>query len=189
MRDDNVKAIRDALVKTLVKLRTITVADWYDAFLMDNCVIHIGDAISALDDEDTKGGSKVTLNELNRFFDKHDKVKSRIKKVANLCTDITESEEIVGFSRDRDGDIHVDVWSRDCGNDTYCFPLKYLAMKDDEIEECEKKKAERLRRLAEEEIRKEREKLERQERREYERLKKKYEGSSKRSGAKGEGEK
>lgn len=191
MSDGNVKAIRDDLVKTLDKLRAVTVADWYDSFLMDNCVIHIGDAISALSapDEDTKGGSKVTLNELNRFFDKHDKVKSRIKEVANLCTDITESEEIIGFSRDRDGDIRVDVWSRDCGNDSYCFPLKYLAMKDDEIEECEKKEAERLRRLAEEEIRKEREKLERQERREYERLKKKYEGSSKKVGAKGEGEK
>lgn len=121
----------------------------------------------------------MTLNELNQFFDTYDKVESRIKEVAPLCTNITLSEEITKFSKDIDGDIRISVWSQDYGNDAYYFPLKYLAMKDDEIVECEKKKAEELRRLAEEEKRKEREKFEQQERREYERLKKKYEGDSK----------
>ena len=120
----------------------------------------------------------MTLNELNRFFDTYDKVESRIKEVAPLCTDITLSEEITGFSRDGDGDIWIRVWSRDCGNDAYCFPLEYLAMTEDEISACEKEKAEKQRRLAEEEERKERKRLERQERREYERLKKKYEGNT-----------
>lgn len=121
----------------------------------------------------------MTLNELNLFFDTYDKVESRIKEVAPLCTDITLSEEITGFSKDSDGDICVRVWSPDCGNDAYYFSLEYLAMEDDEIAECEKKKAERQRRLVEEEKRKERKRLEQQERREYERLKKKYEGGSK----------
>ena len=122
----------------------------------------------------------MTLNELNQFFDTYDKVESRIKEVAPLCTNITLSEEITGFSNCGNGDICVRVWSSDCGNDAYYFPLKYLAMEDDEIVECEKKKAEEQRRLVEEEERKEKERLKRQERREYERLKKKYEGGAKR---------
>ena len=121
----------------------------------------------------------MTLNELNQFFDTYDKVESRIAEIAPLCTNITSSEEITGFSNCGDGDICVRVWSQDCGNDAYYFPLKYLAMDDDEIAECEKKKADERRRLAREEERKEKERLERQERREYERLKKKYEGGSK----------
>lgn len=121
----------------------------------------------------------MTLNELNQFFDTYDKVESRIEEIAPLCTNITSSEEITGFSKDGDGDIWIRVWSQDCGNDAYYFPLKYLAMTDDEIAACEKEKAEKQRRLAEEEKRKEKERLERQERREYERLKKKYEGGSK----------
>lgn len=121
----------------------------------------------------------MTLDELNQFFDTYDKVESRIAEIAPLCTNICSCEEITGFSRDGDGDICIRVWSSDCGNDAYYFPLKYLAMKDDEIAECEKKKAEEQRRLAEEEERKEKKRLERQERREYERLKKKYEGGSK----------
>lgn len=117
----------------------------------------------------------MTLNELNQFFDTYDKVESRIKEVAPLCTNICSCEEITGFSKDSDGDICVRVWSRDCGNDAYYFPLKYLAMKNDEIAECEKKKADEWRRLVEEEERKEKKRLERKERMEYERLKKKYE--------------
>lgn len=121
----------------------------------------------------------MTLNELNQFFDTFDKVKSKIREVAPLCTDITPSERIMGFSYYGDGDICVRVWSHKCGNDTYYFPLKYLSMEDDEIVECEKKKAEKQRKLVEEEMRKERERLERQERREYERLKKKFESEVK----------
>ena len=117
----------------------------------------------------------MTLNELNQFFDTYDKVESRIADIAPLCS----GEEITGFSRCGDGNICVRVWSSDCGPDAYYFPLKYLAMKDDEIEECEKKLAEAQRRLAEKEERKEKKRLERKERREYERLKKKYEGGSK----------
>ena len=118
----------------------------------------------------------MTLNELNQFFDTYDKVEFRIAEIAPLCTKITSSEEITGFTRDSDNDICIRVWSQNFGNDAYYFSLKYLAMKDDEIAECEKKKAEEQRRLAEEEERKEKKRLERQERREYERLKKKYEG-------------
>lgn len=116
----------------------------------------------------------MTLNELNQFFDTRDKVESRIDEVARLCTDITNSERIIGFGKDCDGDIRVDVWSQDCGNDTYHFPLEYLAMSDDEIKECEKKKAEKARKRAEREARMEKKRRERQERREYERLKKKF---------------
>lgn len=122
----------------------------------------------------------MTLDELNQFFDTYDKVESRIKEVAPLCTNICSCEEITGFSNCGDGDICVKVWSQDCGNDAYYFPLKYLAMEDDEIEECEKKKAEKARKQAEREARKEKKRLAQQERREYERLKKKYEGGSKR---------
>ena len=114
------------------------------------------------------------LNELNQFFDTYDKVESRIKEVAHLCTNICSCEDIMGFCN-YDGNIYIRVWSHDCGNDAYCFPLKYMSMTDDEIVECEKKKAEEQRSLAEEEERR----LERQERREYERLKKKYEGGAK----------
>lgn len=121
----------------------------------------------------------MTLNEINQFFDTYDKVESRIKEVAPLCTNICSCEEITGFSKDGDGDICISVWNQDFGNDAYFFPLKYLAMKDDEIAECEKKKAEEQRRLVEEAERKEKKQLERQERREYERLKKKYEGGAK----------
>lgn len=117
----------------------------------------------------------MTLNELNQFFDTYDKVESRIKEVAPLCTNICSCEDIMGFSNYGDGNIYIRVWSQVCGNDAYCFPLKYMSMTDDEILECEKKKAEEQRSLAEEEERR----LERQERREYERLKKKYEGDAK----------
>jgi len=120
----------------------------------------------------------MTLNELNQFFDTYDRVKTRIYDVARLCTNITLSEEITGFSCD-DGDVCVGVWSQDCGNDAYYFPLEYLAMTDDEIAEREKKKAEKQRRLAEEEKRKQREWLAQQERREYERLKRKFEKGGK----------
>jgi hypothetical protein len=122
---------------------------------------------------------EVTLNELKQFFDTYDKVESRIKEVAPLCTNICSCEEITGFSNCGDGDICVRVWSQDCGNDAYYFPLKYLSMTDDEIAECERKKEEGRRRLAEKIEREERKRLERKERREYERLKKKYEGGSK----------
>ena len=121
----------------------------------------------------------MTLSELNMFFDTYDKVESRIKEIAPLCTNISLSEEVTGFSNCGDGNICVRVWSQDCGNDAYYFPLKYLAMGNDEIAECEKKKAEKARKRAEREAREEKKRRERQERREYERLKKKYEGDAK----------
>lgn len=117
----------------------------------------------------------MTLNELNQFFDTYDKVESRIAEIAPLGS----REEITGFGKCGDGGICVRVWSQDCGNDAYYFPLEYLSMTDDEIAQREKKKAEEQRRLAEEEERKEKKRLERQERREYERLKKKYEEEAK----------
>ena len=121
----------------------------------------------------------MTLNELRQFFDTYNEVVCRISEFSRLCTDITDSEEIVGFSECLDGDICVRVWNHDCGNDVYYFPLEYLSMTDDEIVECEKKKAGRRRKLAEEEERKEKKRLEQKELGEYERLKKKYEGGSK----------
>ena len=121
----------------------------------------------------------MTLDELNQFFDTYSKVKSRIQEVTPLCTNICDCEEITGFSNCGDGDICVRVWSQDCGNDAYYFPLEYLAMSDDEIKECEKKKAEKARKRAEEEARIEKKRREQQERREDERLKKKYERSAK----------
>ena len=121
----------------------------------------------------------MTLNELRQFFDTYNYVGCRISNVAHLCTDITESEEIMGFIDCGDGDICVRVWSRECGNDAYYFPLKYLSMTDDEIKECERRKAEEQKKIAEEEERKEKKRLEQKERLEYERLKKKYEGGAK----------
>ena len=117
----------------------------------------------------------MTLNDINQFFDTYDKIEPRINKVAHLCTDITSRENIMGFSRDSDNEICIRVWSQDCGNDAYYFPLKYLAMEDDEIAKCEKKKAKEARKRAEMLAREEKKRLERQERREYERLKKKFE--------------
>ena len=113
---------------------------------------------------------EMTLKESNQFFDTYDKVESRIREVAPLCTDICSCEEIMGFVLNCDNEICIMVRSRNYGNDVYYFPLEYLSMTDDEIAECEKKKAE---------DRREKERLERQERREYERLKKKYEGGTK----------
>lgn len=121
----------------------------------------------------------MTLNEINQFFDSYDKVESRIKEVAPLCTKICESEEITRFSRDIDGDIRIGVKSQYYGDDVYYFPLEYLSMTNDEIVKCEKKKAERERRRVAREAREEKKSRERQERREYERLKKKYEGGAK----------
>lgn len=124
---------------------------------------------------DRRNEMTMTLNELKQFFETYDKVESRIEEVAPLCTNICSCEEITGFSNCGDGDICVRVWSHNCGNDAYFFPLEYIAMEDDEIVECERKKEEKRRRLAEEERRKQRKWLEQQERSEYKRLKKKFE--------------
>lgn len=121
----------------------------------------------------------MTLNELKQFFDTYDKVESRIREVATLCTNICDCEEITGFSNCGDGDICVRVWNRDCGNDAYYFPLEYLSMTDAEVAQQEKMKADEERKRAEEEERKEKKRREQQERMEYERLKKKYEGGAK----------
>lgn len=119
------------------------------------------------------------IDTIREFFDVYDKIETRINEIAPLCTNINSSEEIMGFSKDSDGDICIMVWSQDCGNDAYYFPLQYLSMTNDEIVECEKKKAEEARKRAEREARKEarekKKRRERQERREYERLKKKFE--------------
>lgn len=110
---------------------------------------------------------EMTLNEINQFFETFDKVESRIAEVAHLCTNICSCEEIKGFRNSGD-EVCISTWSQDFGDNTYYIPLKYLAMEDDEIAECEKKKAEERRRLAE-----------KQEHQEYERLKKKYERGAK----------
>ena len=121
----------------------------------------------------------MTLNELNLFFDTYDKVKSRIKEIAPHCTKISLLEEIIGFNKEGDGDVCIWAWGPDRSVDTYYFPLEYLAMEDEEIAECETKKAEKAREQAEREAREEKERRELQERQEYERLKKKYEGGAK----------
>lgn len=69
------------------------------------------------------------------------------------------------------------MYSSDCGNDAYWFPLEYLTMDDDEIMKSEKKKDEKAKREIEREKRRKKKAKEKAERKEYERLKKKYEGS------------
>ena len=123
-------------------------------------------------------------DELSRHFRLHSELKKRAYKIAPLCTNISSREEITGIWMD-DGEYDLDepmvgigVWSQDCGNDAYWFPLEYFSMTTDEIEKSEKRKAELERkRLMEEEkreaARKKMEK-ERRERSEYERLRKKF---------------
>lgn len=121
--------------------------------------------------------TKFKVDELKKFFAVHDEILNRIERIAPLCTDITSREDITGFSYDDDGSICIRVYSSDCGNDAYWFPLEYLAMDDEEILKAEKKKAEKAKRMIEREKRKEKKAKEMAERKEYERLKKKYEGS------------
>ena len=121
----------------------------------------------------------MTLNELNQFFDTYEQIEYRIKEIAPFCTNITSREEVTGFSCYDGKNVCIHVWSQDCGNDAYEFPLEYLSMETSKIKECEKKKAEEARKRAEREAREEKKRRERQERLEYERLKKKYEGGEK----------
>ena len=119
---------------------------------------------------------KFKVNKLKDFFKNMAEIKKRIEEIAPLCTNITSREDIIGFSQD-DGDrICIRVYSQDCGNDAYWFPLKYLTMDNGQIVQCEKMKAEMASILRAREELKEKKAKERAERREYERLKKKYEG-------------
>ncbi len=121
--------------------------------------------------------AKFKIDKLKGFFKTMAEIEKRIEEIAPLCTDITSREDIIGFSYDDDGSIIIRVYSSDCGNDAYWFPLEYLAMDDEEILKSEKKKDELARKLREQEELKEKKAKERAERKEYERLKKKYEGS------------
>ena len=122
---------------------------------------------------------KFKIDKLKGFFKTMAEIEKRIEEIAPLCTNITSREDIIGFSQDDDS-ICIKVWSSDCGNDAYWFPLEYLTMDNVQIEKCEKMKAELARILREKEELKEKKAKkkakERAERREYERLKKKYEG-------------
>lgn len=121
--------------------------------------------------------AKFNVSELKKFFKTQEEIQSRIEEIARFCTDITSREDIIGFSYDDDGRICIRVYSGDCGNDAYWFPLEYLAMDDEEIVKSEKKKDELAKRAIEREKRREKKEKEKAERKEYERLKKKYEGS------------
>lgn len=121
--------------------------------------------------------TKFKIDELKKFFITYGEILNRIEQIAPLCTNITSREDIIGFSYDDDGSICIRVYSSDCGNDAYWFPLEYLTMDNVQIEKCEKMKAELARKLREQEKLKEKKAKERAERKEYERLKKKYEGS------------
>lgn len=118
---------------------------------------------------------KFTITELNVFFKTMSEIEKRIEEIAHLCTNITSHEDIVGFSYDEAGSICIRVYSSDCGNDAYWFPIDYLTMDDESIKKCEKKKIELAKRRQKREKLKEKKEQERAERREYERLKKKFE--------------
>ena len=121
--------------------------------------------------------TKFKVDKLKSFFKSMAEIEKRIEEIAPLCTDITSREDITGFSYDDDGSICIRVYSSDCGNDAYWFPLDYLTMDVAEILNAEKKKAEKAKRELAREKRKEKKAKEKAERKEYERLKKKYEGS------------
>ncbi len=123
-------------------------------------------------------GRKFSITELKGFFKTMAEIEKRIKEIAPLCTDITSREDITGFSYDDDGSICIRVYSSDCGNDAYWFPLEYLTMDIGQIVNCEKMKAELARKHRKQEELKEKKAKEKAERKEYERLKKKYEGSA-----------
>ncbi len=118
--------------------------------------------------------TKFKVDELKGFFKTMAEIEKRIEEIAPLCTDITSREDIIGFSYDDDGSICIRVYSSDCGNDAYWFPLEYLTMDNVQIEKCEKMKAELARKLRAQEKLKEKKAKEKAERKEYERLKKKY---------------
>ena len=118
---------------------------------------------------------KFSITELKVFFKTMDEIEKRIEEIAPLCTNITSREDITGFSYDEAGSICIRVYSSDCGNDAYWFPIDYLTMDNERIKKCENEKAELARKLREQEKLKEKKELERKERKEYERLKKKYE--------------
>ena len=120
-------------------------------------------------------GRKFSMTELKVFFKTMDEIEKRIEEIAPLCTDITSREDIIGFSYDEDGSICIRVYSSDCGNDAYWFPIDYLTMDNEKIKKCEKEKAELAKKRREQEELKEKKEQERKERREYERLKKKFE--------------
>lgn len=108
-------------------------------------------------------------------------IEKRIEEIAPLCTDITSREDLTGFSYDDAGSVCITVYSSDCGNDAYWFPIDYLTMDDERIRECEKEKAEIARKRFEQEKLKEKKEQERKERSEYERLKRKFEAQDKES--------
>lgn len=121
--------------------------------------------------------TKFKVDKLKGFFKTMAEIEKRIEEIAPLCTNISSREDIIGFSHDDDGSICIRVYSSDCGNDAYWFPLEYLTMDDEEILKSEKKKSEKAKREIERENRREKKAKEKAERKEYERLKKKYEGS------------
>lgn len=121
--------------------------------------------------------TKFKVDELKGFFKTMAEIEKRIEEIAPLCTNITSREDIIGFNYDDAGSICISVYSSDCGNDAYWFPLEYLAMDGEEILRSEKEKRVKALREIEREMRKEKKVKEKAERKEYERLKKKYEGS------------
>lgn len=103
-----------------------------------------------------------------------DKVFSQIRNICKLCTGISPGESITGFCFNDEPEcldepeVLVDVTSYNFGDDTYCFPKRYLDMTLDEI----KADVERMKKLEEEEEQRVKEKAEY---RQYLRLKKRFE--------------
>ena len=120
-------------------------------------------------------GRKFSMTKLKVFFKTMNEIEKRIEEIAPLCTNITSHEDITGFSYDEDGSICIRVYSSDCGNDAYLFPIDYLTMDNERIEKCEKEKVKLARKRQKQEELKEKKELERKEYREYERLKRKFE--------------
>ena len=120
-------------------------------------------------------GRKFSITELKGFFKTMAEIEKRIEEIAPLCTNITSREDITGLSYDEDGSVCIRVYSSDCGNDAYCFPLDYLTMDIAGILNAEKEKDELERKRRKQEELNEKRAKENAERKEYERLKKKFE--------------
>lgn len=118
-----------------------------------------------------------SVDEVKHCFEMLDALKKRAYKIAPLCTNINGEEEITGMWKDGEY-ISIGVWSHNCGNDRYEFPMEYFSMTIGEINKVEQEKAEleriRIRMEEERERLHKRKSREQRERREYERLKKKF---------------
>lgn len=104
-----------------------------------------------------------------------DELFSQIREICEVCTNINPRERITDIeTEDEDPmffdepEVYVKVTSYDYGDESYCFPKRYLDMTLDEI----KKDVERMKKLEEEEKQRVKENAEY---RQYLKLKEKFE--------------